>query len=94
MDRWAWQQLDLSLELRPSLSAGAPLCVIHGPTSGRHWEASAARKRLKQAAETAGVAAGSFGEQQARRECRLRDAAEASVQTLRFRPREVPAQEA
>jgi integrase len=47
MDRWAWQQLDPWLEHRPSLPVGALLCVIHGPTSGRHWEASAARKQLK-----------------------------------------------
>jgi integrase/recombinase XerD len=55
MDRWAWQQLDPWLELRPSLPVGALLCVIHGPTAGRHWEASAARKQLKHAAATAGV---------------------------------------
>lgn len=42
MDRWAWQQLDPWLELRPSLPVGALLCVIHGTTAGRHWEASAA----------------------------------------------------
>ena len=42
MDRWAWQQLDPWLELRPGLPVGALLCVIHGPTSGRLWEASAA----------------------------------------------------
>jgi hypothetical protein len=55
MDRWAWQQLDPWLELRASLPVGALLCVIHGPTSGRHWEASAARKQLKRAAALAGV---------------------------------------
>ena len=46
-DRWAWQQLDPWLELRPGLPVGALLCVIHGATSGRHWEASATRKQLK-----------------------------------------------
>jgi site-specific recombinase XerD len=55
MDRWAWQQLDPWLELRPSLSVGALLCVIYGATSGRHWVASAARKQLKHAATAAGV---------------------------------------
>jgi site-specific recombinase XerD len=55
MDRWAWQQLDPWLELRPSLPVGALLCVIHGPTSGRHWESSAARKQLRRTAEAAGV---------------------------------------
>jgi site-specific recombinase XerD len=55
MDRWAWQQLDPWLEVRSSLPVGALVCVIHGPTSGRHWEASAARKQLKHAAAAAGV---------------------------------------
>jgi integrase len=55
MDRWAWQQLDPWLELRPSLPIGGLLCVIQGPTAGRHWEASAARKQLKHAAAAAGV---------------------------------------
>jgi site-specific recombinase XerD len=31
------------------------LCVIHGPTAGRRWEASAARKQLHHAAAAAGV---------------------------------------
>jgi integrase len=43
MDRWAWQQLEPWLELRGTLPVGALLCVIHGPTAGRHWEHSAAR---------------------------------------------------
>ena len=55
MDRWAWQQLGPWLEVRASLPVGALLCLIHGPTSGRHWEASAARKQLKHAAAVAGV---------------------------------------
>jgi hypothetical protein len=50
MDRWAWMQLDPWLEFRPSLPVGSLLCVIHGPTAGRHWEASAARKQLNGAA--------------------------------------------
>lgn len=29
--------------------------MIHGPTTGRHWEAAAARKQLKRAAAVAGV---------------------------------------
>ena len=32
------------------LPVGALLCVIHGPTGGRRWEAAAARKQLKHAA--------------------------------------------
>jgi integrase len=41
MDRWAWDQLDPWLEIRRGLPIGALLCVIHGPTAGRRWEASA-----------------------------------------------------
>ena len=55
MDRWAWDQLDPWLEIRRELPIGAMLCVIHGPTAGRRWEASAARKQLHHAAATAGV---------------------------------------
>ena len=38
-----------------SYQFGAVLCVIHGPTAGRHWEASAARKQLHHAAAEAGL---------------------------------------
>ena len=55
MDRWAWEQLDPWLEIRRQLPIGALLCVIHGPTAGRRWEASAARKQLHHAAAAAGV---------------------------------------
>jgi site-specific recombinase XerD len=55
MDRWAWQQLDPWLETRTQLPVGALLCVMHGPTAGRNWEASAARKQLKHVAAAAGV---------------------------------------
>jgi site-specific recombinase XerC len=55
MDRWAWEQLDPWLEIRPQLPIGALLCVMHGPTAGRRWEASAARKPLHRAAAGAGV---------------------------------------
>jgi site-specific recombinase XerD len=55
MDRWAWEQLEAWLEIRRELPLGAVLCVIHGPTAGRRWEASAARKQLHQAAAAAGV---------------------------------------
>jgi integrase len=44
MDRWAWDQLNSWLAIRRELPIGALPCVIHGPTAGRHWEASAARK--------------------------------------------------
>jgi site-specific recombinase XerD len=55
MDRWAWNQLDPWLEIRAALPVGALLCVIHGPTAGRQWEASAARKQLHHTATDAGV---------------------------------------
>jgi integrase len=42
MDRWAWDQLEPWLQIRRQLPVGALLCVLHGPTTGRHWEASAA----------------------------------------------------
>jgi site-specific recombinase XerD len=55
MDRWAWGQLTSYPEIRATLPVGALFCVIHGPTAGRRWEASAARKQLRRTAETAGV---------------------------------------
>jgi site-specific recombinase XerD len=55
MDRWARDQLDPWLKIRPELPVGALLCVIHGPTAGRRWEASAARKQLHRAAASADV---------------------------------------
>src|SRR5204863_5165577 len=55
MDRWAWDQLDPWLQIRRELPIGAVLCVIHGATAGRGWEASAARKQLHHAAPAAGV---------------------------------------
>jgi integrase len=55
MDRWAWEQLDPSLEIRRELLIGTLLCVIHGPTAGRRWEPSAVRKQLHHAAAAAGV---------------------------------------
>ena len=55
MDRWAWQQLRPWLDIRAELPIGTFLCVIHGPTAGRHWEQSAARKQLRRVAVSAGV---------------------------------------
>jgi site-specific recombinase XerD len=55
MHRSAWDQLEPWLAIRRQLPVGALLCVIHGPTAGRHWEASAARKQLHHAALAAGV---------------------------------------
>jgi integrase len=42
-------------EIRGDLPVGTLLCVIHGPTAGRHWEPSAARKQLRPTAAVAGV---------------------------------------
>jgi site-specific recombinase XerD len=55
MDRWAWPQLEPWLQTRSGFRVAALLCVIHGPTAGRHWESSAARKQLRHAAAAAGV---------------------------------------
>jgi site-specific recombinase XerD len=50
MARWAWEQLDSGLEIRRELPIGALLCVIHGSSAGRRWEAAAARKQLHRVA--------------------------------------------
>jgi site-specific recombinase XerD len=55
MDRWAWEQIEPWLEIRRELPIGAMLRVIHPPTAGRRWEASAGRKQLHHAAVSAGV---------------------------------------
>ena len=55
LDRWGWDQLNPYLEIRATLPVGALFCVIHGPTAGRRWEASAARKQLRRAAKAAGL---------------------------------------
>lgn len=55
MGRWAWRQLEPWFETRRRLPIGALLCVIHGATAGRRWEASAARKQLHHAAASAGI---------------------------------------
>ena len=55
MDAWAWSAIDPWLADRLKLPAGAPFCVIDGPTRGRAWSASAARVELRQLALKAGV---------------------------------------
>jgi integrase len=55
MNRWAWHQLKPWLDIRATLPVGALLCVVHGPTAGRHWEQSAARKQLRRVSAVAGV---------------------------------------
>jgi integrase len=55
MDRWAWHQLQSWREIRCQHPVGAFLCVIHGPTAGRRWDPSVARKQLRLSAAAAGV---------------------------------------
>ena len=42
MDAWAWEELHPWLELRAELPVGPLLCLINGPTRGRHWSSAAA----------------------------------------------------
>jgi integrase len=44
-----WQQI------RTQFPVGPFFCVIHGPTAGRNWEASSARRQLERTAALAGV---------------------------------------
>jgi site-specific recombinase XerD len=55
MDRWAWQQLDPWLTLRPSMPVGPLFCVLHGPTRGRPCTSATVRVQLRQTAARAGV---------------------------------------
>jgi site-specific recombinase XerD len=55
MDRWAWQQLDPWLAVRPRMPVGALLCILRGPTRGRPCQAATVRVQLRDAAARAGV---------------------------------------
>jgi site-specific recombinase XerD len=55
MDTWAWEQLKPWQKLRTQLPVGAFFCVVHGPTAGRNWEPSSARRQLRRTAAVAGV---------------------------------------
>ena len=55
IDDFGWQRLDPSLERRRTLPVGALFCILHGPTRGRPWAASAVRNELRRAAVEAGV---------------------------------------
>ena len=55
MDAWAWSAIEPWLADRVALPVGALFCVIHGPTRGRAWSASAARVELRHGALEAGV---------------------------------------
>ena len=43
MDRWAWDQLQPWLALRPTLPVGALFCILRGPTRGRRCDSWALR---------------------------------------------------
>ena len=55
MDAWGWEQLQPWLDIRRALPVGPLLCVINGPTRGRHWSPAAARAALGRTAASAGV---------------------------------------
>jgi site-specific recombinase XerD len=55
MDSWAWDQLQSWRELRTTFPVGTYFCVIHGPTAGRNWEPSFARRQLAHTAAAAGI---------------------------------------
>jgi integrase len=55
MDAWGWEQLQPWLDTRRELPVGPLLCVINGPTRGRHWSPAAARAELRRTAAEAGV---------------------------------------
>ncbi len=55
MDAWAWSVLRPWIAERAQLPVGPLLCVIDGPTRGRGWSASAARRELRRVAGDAGV---------------------------------------
>jgi hypothetical protein len=55
MDAWGWDELQPWLELRVQLPVGPLLCVINGPTRGRHSSSAAARADLRRTAVEAGA---------------------------------------
>ena len=55
MDQFGFEQLAAWLAHRVSLPVGPLFCVIHGPTCGRQWAATAARAELRHLAAQAGV---------------------------------------
>jgi site-specific recombinase XerD len=55
IDTGAWEQLERWQQLRTSFAVGAFFCVIYGPTAGRNWEPSSARRQLGRTSAAAGV---------------------------------------
>jgi site-specific recombinase XerD len=55
MDRWAWQQLEPWLEVRPTMPVGALFCIVRGPTRGRACQSATVRVQLRDAAARAGI---------------------------------------
>jgi integrase len=52
---WGWDELQAWLDTRRELPVGPLLCVINGPTRGRHWSSAAARADLGTTAVRTGV---------------------------------------
>jgi integrase len=55
MDAWGWAELQPWLDVRLELPVGPLLCVMNGPTRGRHWPSAAARAQVRSTAVRAGV---------------------------------------
>jgi site-specific recombinase XerD len=55
MDAWGWEQLQPWLGVRVALPVGPLLCIVNGPTCGRHWSSATARADLRRTAAAAGV---------------------------------------
>jgi integrase len=56
MAAWGWEQLQPWLAVRVALPVGPLLCILTGPTRGRHWSTAAARADLHRTAAAAGRA--------------------------------------
>jgi site-specific recombinase XerC len=55
MDRWAWDQLQPWLALRPTLPVGALFCILRGPTRGRRCSPAGIRAQLRRTAYLRGI---------------------------------------
>ena len=55
MDDWAWDHVAHWTDHRIQLPIGPLFCILAGPTRGRGWSATAARRELRRLAAQAGV---------------------------------------
>jgi site-specific recombinase XerD len=55
MDDWGWEHVGRWTEHRVRLPIGPLFCMLAGPTRGRGWSATAARRELRRLAAEAGV---------------------------------------